>query len=109
MARKYKHVHRKEIDFSLEERQRYNAGLPPVIRKREPISDLVYKSKEQKNLYDKYRDEVNQHIEEYNKMVSLLEQAEIYYSLEKKPELSATEHNQMSVCRIAMHSYARTY
>lgn len=68
------------------------------------IGDLEYKSKEQKNLYDKYRDEVNRHIEEYNKMVSLLEQAETYYALAKKPELSSSEKNMMSVCRQAMQN-----
>jgi hypothetical protein len=59
---------------------------------------------EQKKLYEKYRDEANQHIEEYNKMISLLEQAETYYALAKKPELSSSEKNMMSVCRQAMQN-----
>ena len=59
---------------------------------------------EQKKLYEKYRDEANQHIEEYNKMVSLLEQAEIYYALAKKAELTPSEQLQMSLSRQAMHN-----
>lgn len=68
------------------------------------LSDLEYKTKEQKNLYEKYRAEINQHIKEYNKMISLLEQAETYYSLLKKHELSDAEQNKLSVCRLAMQN-----
>ena len=68
------------------------------------LSDLEYKAKEQKNLYEKYRAEVNQNIEEYNKMISLLEQAETYYTLAKKTELSDTEQSNLSVCRLAMQN-----
>ena len=68
------------------------------------ITDLEDRKNEQKKLYEKYKGEVNINIEEYNKMVSLLEQAEQYYALAKKPELSAEEHNKMSVCRLAMQN-----
>ena len=68
------------------------------------LGDLEYKVKEQKNLYEKYKAEINQHIMEYNKMMSLLEQSETYYSLAKKPELSAAEQSKMSVCRLAMQN-----
>ena len=59
---------------------------------------------EQKKLYEKFRDEANQHIEEYNKMISLLEQAETYYALAKKAELSPSEQLQMSLSRQAMQN-----
>ena len=68
------------------------------------LGDLEYKAKEQKNLYEKYRAEINQNIEEFNKMISLLEQAETYYSLLKKHELSDAEQNKLSVCRLAMQN-----
>lgn len=68
------------------------------------LSDLEYRAKEQKNLYEKYKAEVNQHIIEYNKMMSLLEQSETYYSLANKSKLSATEQSKLSVCRLAMQN-----
>ena len=68
------------------------------------LSDLEYKAKEQKTLYDKYKAEVNQHIMEYNKMMSLLEQSQTYYTLAHKTELSATEQSKLSVCRLAMQN-----
>ena len=68
------------------------------------LSDLEHKAKEQKNLYEKYRAEINQHIEKHNKMVSLLEQAETYYTLAKKTELSDTEQSNLSVCRLALQN-----
>ena len=57
---------------------------------------------EQKHQYEKYRAEVNQHIEEYNKMMSLLEQSEIYYALAEKTDLSPSEQLKKSVSRQTM-------
>ncbi len=68
------------------------------------LGELEDAINEQKKLYEKYKGEVNTNIKEYNKMISLLEQAEQYYALAKKPELSAEEHNKMSVCRLAMQN-----
>lgn len=68
------------------------------------IGELESKANEQKKLYEKYRVEINQHIEEYNKMVSLLEQAQTYYTLTKKTELSPSEQLRMNVCRQAMQN-----
>lgn len=68
------------------------------------LGDLEYKAKEQKTLYEKYKAEVNQYIMEYNKMMSLLEQAQTYHALSKKTELSPSEQNMMSVCRLAMQN-----
>ena len=66
------------------------------------LGELEGMMNEQKYRYEKYRDEVNRHVEEYNKMVSLIEQAETYYALAKKSELTPSEQLQMSVCRQAM-------
>ncbi len=71
------------------------------IRSLDELKDMI---NEQKKLHEKYRTEVNQLIEEYNKMVSLLEQSEQYYELAKKSDLSASEQNMISICRQAMHN-----
>ncbi|MCR5142704.1 MAG: relaxase/mobilization nuclease domain-containing protein [Ruminococcus sp.] len=53
---------------------------------------------EQKKQYEKYRVEVNSYIEEYNKLAGVLEQAEQYYELAKKSELSESEQLKMKIC-----------
>ena len=68
------------------------------------LSDLEYRAKEQKTLSEKYKAEINQHILEYNKMMSLLEQSQTYYALAKKSELTAAEQNKLSVCRLTMQN-----
>ena len=68
------------------------------------IGELEGKANEQKKMYEKYIAEINSHIEEYNKMVSLLEQAQTYYTLSKKTELSPFEQLRMNVCRQAMQN-----
>ena len=68
------------------------------------ITDLEARKNEQKKLYEKYKGEVNIHIEEYNKMVSLLEQSELFHELTKKTELSPSEQLQLSLSRKAMHN-----
>ena len=66
------------------------------------LGELEGMMNEKKYLYEKCRAEVNQNIEKYNKMVSLLEQAEIYYALAGKPELSPSEQLQKSISRQTM-------
>lgn len=68
------------------------------------LSDLEYRAKEQKTLSEEYKAEINQHILEYNKMMSLLEQSQTYYALAKKSELTAAEQNKLSVCRLTMQN-----
>lgn len=68
------------------------------------LRELEGRISEQKKLYEKYRAEINSHIEEYNKMVSLLEQAQTYYTLSKKTELSPFEQLRMNVCRQSMQN-----
>ena len=68
------------------------------------IKDLEDRKIEQKKLYEKYKGEVNIHIEEYNKMVSLLEQSELFHELSKKTELSPSEQLQLSLSRQAMQN-----
>ncbi len=54
--------------------------------------------------YEKQRQEINNYIEEHNRLVSLWEQAQIYKTLSAKDKLSASEQLQMTVCRQAMDS-----
>ncbi len=62
------------------------------------IGELEGKINEQKKQYEKYSAEVNGYIEEYNKLVRVLEQAEQYYELAKKSELSESEQLKMKIC-----------
>ena len=55
-----------------------------------------------KDFYDRERVEINDLIEEYNALVSLQEQAQTFYSLSKKTELSDTEELQKAVCKRVM-------
>ncbi len=66
------------------------------------IGELEGRINEQKKQYEKYRVEVNGYIEEYNKLVRVLEQAEQYYELAKKPEPSESEQLKMKICRQTM-------
>ena len=54
--------------------------------------------------YEKQRQEINNYIEEHNRLVSLWEQAQLYKTLSEKDKLSASEQLQMTVCRQAMES-----
>ncbi len=60
--------------------------------------ELEGRINEQKKQYEKYRVEVNCYIEEYNKLVGVLEQAEQYYELAKKSEPSESEQLKMKIC-----------
>ena len=55
-----------------------------------------------KKEYEKRRDEINELIEEHSRLVSLWEQAQEFYALSKKTELSDTEHLRRTVCKQAM-------
>ena len=55
-----------------------------------------------KTFYEKQRGEINDLIEEHNRLVSLLEQAQEFYELSKKDELSDTEKLRKAVCKQAM-------
>ncbi|MBQ4226334.1 MAG: relaxase/mobilization nuclease domain-containing protein, partial [Oscillospiraceae bacterium] len=52
--------------------------------------------------YEKQRQEINAYIEEHNRMVSLLEQAQEYFALSKKKELSSAEQVKLNICRQAV-------
>lgn len=54
--------------------------------------------------YEKQRQEINNYIEEHNRLVSLWEQAQLYKTLSVKDKLSASEQLKMTVCRQAMDS-----
>ena len=55
-----------------------------------------------KDFYDKQRGEINDLIEEHNRLVSLWEQAQEFYTLSKKGELSDTEQLRRAICKQAM-------
>lgn len=57
-----------------------------------------------KDFYSRQRVETNDHIEEYNSLVSLWEQAQEYFTLAGKTELSETEKLRKTVCKQAMES-----
>ena len=52
--------------------------------------------------YEKQRQEINGQIEEYNRMVSLLEQSQLFDELSAKDKLSDAEQLQLTICRQAM-------
>ena len=62
------------------------------------IGELEGRINEQRKEYEKYRVEVNSYIDEYNKLAGVLEQAEQYYELAKKPEPSESEQLKMKIC-----------
>ncbi len=66
------------------------------------IGELEGEIKRLKSFYDKQRGEINETIEEHNRLVSLWEQAQEFYTLSKKDELSDTEKLRKAVCKQAM-------
>ena len=69
------------------------------------IGEVEGEIKRLKSFYDKQRVEINEFIEEHNRLVSLWEQAQEFYSLLKKSkegELSDTEKMRKAVCKQAM-------
>ena len=63
------------------------------------ISDLEGRISKLRTEYEKQRQEINERIEEYNRMVSLLEQAQLFKELSNKGKLSDAEQLQLTVCR----------
>lgn len=69
------------------------------------IGEVESEIKRLKDFYDKQRVEINETIEEHNRLVSLWEQVQEYYSLLKKSkegQLSDTEQLRKAVCKQAM-------
>ena len=68
------------------------------------IGDLESRITKLRTEYKKQRQEINNYIEEHNRLVSLWEQAQLYKSLSAKDKPSASEQLKMTVCRQAMDS-----
>ncbi|SDA32809.1 Relaxase/Mobilisation nuclease domain-containing protein [Ruminococcus sp. YE71] len=68
------------------------------------IGDLEGKISKLRAEYEKQRQEINNYIEEHNRMVSILEQAQEYFALSVKTELSDMEKMKLSVCKQAVQS-----
>ena len=66
------------------------------------IGDLEGRISKLRTEYEKQRQEINEHIEEYNRMVSLLEQAQLFKELSAKGKLPGAEQLQLTVCRQAL-------
>ena len=66
------------------------------------IGDLEGRISKLRIEYEKQRQEINEHIEEYNRMVSLLEQEQLFKDLSAKDKLSDAEQLQLTVCRQAL-------
>ena len=66
------------------------------------IGDLEGRISKLQIEYEKQRQEINVHIEEYNRMVSLLEQSQLFKELSTKGKLSDGEQLQLTVCRQAL-------
>lgn len=68
------------------------------------IGDLEGRISKLRVDYEKQRQDINNYIEEHNRLVSLWEQAQLYKALSAKDKLSAAEQLQMTICRQAMDS-----
>ena len=66
------------------------------------IDDLEGRITKLRVQYEKERQEINAHIEEHNRLVSLLEQTQLFKQLSGKDNLSDTEQLQLTICRQAM-------
>lgn len=66
------------------------------------IGDLEGRITKIRAEYEKQRQEINEQIEEYNRMVSLLEQSQLFKELSAKGKLSDAERLQLTVCRQAL-------
>ena len=66
------------------------------------IGDLESRITKLRADYERQRQEINNFIEEHNRLVSLWEQVKDYYSLSDKGELSEIEKIKLSVCKRAM-------
>ncbi len=68
------------------------------------IGDLEARISRLKVEYEKQRGEINNLIEEYNRNVTLLEQAQEYFALSAKTNLSDVEKMKLSVCKQAVQN-----
>ncbi|MBR6103045.1 MAG: relaxase, partial [Ruminococcus sp.] len=66
------------------------------------IGELEGRINRLKAEYEKRRGEINDLIDEHNRLVSLLEHTQEFYTLSKKGELSDTEQLRRAVCKQAM-------
>ena len=66
------------------------------------IGEVEGQIKRLKDFYDKQRGEINDLIDEHNRLLSLWEQAQEFYTLSEKGELSDTEKLRMAACKQAM-------
>ena len=72
----------------------------------ESIGELEGRISRLKDEYEKRRVEINELIEEQNRLVSLLEQVREYHALRDKGELSEAEKLRLAVCKQAVESAA---
>ena len=68
------------------------------------IGELEGKISRLRSEYEKQRQAINYYIEQYNRMVSLLEQAQEYFVLSSKAELTSSEKLKMTICKQLMES-----
>ena len=66
------------------------------------IGDLQGRISKLRADYEKQRGEINNYIDEHNRLVSLWEQAQLFDTLSAKNKLSDTEQLQINICRQAM-------
>ena len=109
LAAQHKKVPRKRIvtaEYSVDndlDVYRLSAQLSVITKDRiGSIGELEGQINRLKKEYEKRRDEINELIEEHSRLVSLWEQAQEFYALSKKTELSDIEHLRKAVCKQAM-------
>jgi hypothetical protein len=68
------------------------------------IEEVEWKIESLKTDYEKIRGEINQLSEEHENLSSLISQAEVYFSLKNKPDLSDMEQLRMTVSRQSMEN-----
>ncbi len=66
------------------------------------IGDLQGRITKLRADYEKQRREINNYIDEHNRLVSLLEQAQLFDELSAKDKLSDAEQLQLTICRQAI-------
>ena len=111
LAEQRKKVQRKRIvtaEYSVDndlDVYKLSAQLSAINKDRiASIGDLESRISNLRVDYEKQRQEINNYIEEHNRLVSLWEQTQLYKTLSAKDKLSAAEQLQMTVCRQAMDS-----
>ena len=70
------------------------------------IGELEGRISRLKDEYEKHRVEINNLIDEHNRLVSLLEQVREYHALRDKGDLSETEKVRLVICKQAVESAA---